>query len=88
MSIIPVDLERRFEQRWAARSFSPIASATPQKYQQLASPGKRKSKTRRLGSARLKPAESYRKIDRPARPRRDRRVTEARAVYSHGFHAL
>jgi hypothetical protein len=60
MSIILVDVERRFEQRWAARSFSPIASATPQ---QVASPGKRKRKTRRLGLAGLKPAESYRKID-------------------------
>jgi hypothetical protein len=35
MSNIPVDLERRFEQRWAARFSSPIASTTPQKYQQL-----------------------------------------------------
>jgi hypothetical protein len=66
MSIIPVDVERRFEQRWAARSFSPIASTTPQKYQQLTSPGKRKRKTRRLGSEGLKPAESYKKIDPPA----------------------
>jgi hypothetical protein len=29
MSIIPVDLERKFEQRWAARFVSPVASATP-----------------------------------------------------------
>jgi hypothetical protein len=29
MSGIPVDLERKFEQRWAARFVSPVASATP-----------------------------------------------------------
>jgi hypothetical protein len=68
MSNIPVDLERRFEQRWAARFSSLIASATPQKYQQLASPGKRKRKTRRVGSAGLKPSESYRRLLEPMGP--------------------
>jgi hypothetical protein len=29
MSGIPVDLERKFEQRWAARFVSPVALATP-----------------------------------------------------------
>jgi hypothetical protein len=49
MSIIPLDLERRFEQRWAARF-----SAVPQEHrlegqrQQLAAPGKSKRKTRRV----------------------------------------
>jgi hypothetical protein len=63
MSNIPVDLEKRFEQRWAARFSSPIASATPQKYQQLDSRGKRK--TRRVGSAGLKSSESYRRLREP-----------------------
>jgi hypothetical protein len=52
MSIIPLDLERRFEQRWAARF-----SAVPQEHrverqgQQLTAPGKSKRKTRRVESA-------------------------------------
>jgi hypothetical protein len=29
MSGIPLDLQRKFEQRWAARFASPVASATP-----------------------------------------------------------
>jgi hypothetical protein len=29
MCSIPLDLERKFEQRWAARFVSPVASATP-----------------------------------------------------------
>jgi hypothetical protein len=29
MSIIPLHLQRRFEQRWAARFVSPVASAAP-----------------------------------------------------------
>jgi hypothetical protein len=68
MSNIPVDLERRFEQRWAARFSLPIASATPQKYQQLASPDKRKRKTRRPGSAGLISAESFRGLRDPMGP--------------------
>jgi hypothetical protein len=49
MNSIPLDLQRRFEQRWAAR----FASAAPQKHrpekqpQQPAAPGKGKRKTRR-----------------------------------------
>jgi len=66
MSAIPVDLERKFEQRWAARFFLPIASATPQKYQQLASPDNRKRKTRRGGPADFKSSASYRKVGPPA----------------------
>jgi hypothetical protein len=31
MSIIPLDLERRFEQRWAARFVPPVPSAAPKK---------------------------------------------------------
>src|ERR1700739_1355763 len=31
MCTIPVDLERRFEQRWAARFVPPVASAAPKK---------------------------------------------------------
>jgi hypothetical protein len=29
MSAIPLDLQRKFEQRWAARFVSPVASAVP-----------------------------------------------------------
>jgi hypothetical protein len=29
MSGIPLDLQRKFEQRWAARFVSPVASAAP-----------------------------------------------------------
>jgi hypothetical protein len=29
MSSIPLDLQRRFERRWAARFISPVASTTP-----------------------------------------------------------
>ena len=29
MSIIPLHLQRKFEQRWAARFVRPVASATP-----------------------------------------------------------
>jgi hypothetical protein len=29
MSVIPLHLQRRFEQRWAARFVSPLASAGP-----------------------------------------------------------
>src|SRR6202011_2174932 len=59
MSSIPLDLQRRFEQRWAARFFSPITSAAPQKHrlerqpQQLAALGKSKRKTRPVESAGL-----------------------------------
>jgi len=44
MTIIPLDLERTFERRWAARFFSPEASA--RKWQPLAAPGKGKRRTR------------------------------------------
>jgi len=49
MSSIPLDLQRRFEQRWAAR----FPAAAPQKHrlerqrQQLAAPSKSKRRTRR-----------------------------------------
>jgi hypothetical protein len=29
MSVIPLDLQRRFEQRWAARFAAPVASVVP-----------------------------------------------------------
>ena len=49
MSDIPLHLQRRFEQRWAARFVSPVASAAPKSlglkgaFQQLAATGKSKS---------------------------------------------
>ena len=49
MSIIPLDLQRRFEQRWAARFLQPTPN-TPQRQferqdQELATPGKAKTIT-------------------------------------------
>jgi hypothetical protein len=61
MCVIPLDLERRFEQRWAARFSRPVEPAAHQKHRletqcQPASPGKRKRKTRRVESTGLRPA--------------------------------
>jgi hypothetical protein len=61
MCTIPLDLERRFEQRWAARFSRPVEPAAHQKHRletqcQPAAPGKRKRKTRRVESKGLKPA--------------------------------
>jgi hypothetical protein len=59
MSIIPLDLERRFEQRWAARFARPVVAGAPEKHklekqsQQAAAPGNRKRKTRRIEAAGL-----------------------------------
>ena len=56
MCTIPLDLERRFEQRWAARFFRPKPQASPQKRLekrgQLATPSKGKSDVRRPGRER------------------------------------
>ncbi|MGC1562171.1 MAG: hypothetical protein WA820_20295 [Bradyrhizobium sp.] len=54
MSIIPLHLQRRFEQRWAAKFARPIASATPENiglkwHQPLTKPGKGKGKARWVG---------------------------------------
>jgi hypothetical protein len=52
MSAIPLDLQRRFEQRWAARFVSPVASAAPKNAVVLKGtvnslpPGKSQGKTR------------------------------------------
>jgi hypothetical protein len=46
MSSIPLDLQRRFERRWAARFSGPVVSGAPQRpRQRLAAPGESKSKT-------------------------------------------
>jgi hypothetical protein len=62
MSIIPLDLERRCEQRWAAR-FSAARALREQhrlerqqQHQQLTTPDNSKSKTRRAESAGLRTA--------------------------------
>ena len=50
MCIIPLDLQKRFEQRWAARFCRPPPAAPqsqPQQ-QQLSEPAKAKGKTRRV----------------------------------------
>jgi hypothetical protein len=54
MSIVPLDLQRQFERRWAARFSPPVAAARPEKQllekrdQPLATLGKGKGKTRRI----------------------------------------
>jgi len=65
MSFIPLDLQRRFEQRWAARFCRLAAPAAPQsqtqqqqqqQQQQLSEPDKTKGKTRRVKAAGLRSA--------------------------------
>ena len=59
MSIIPLDLQRRCEQRWAARFSRPIPSAAPRNQRperenlQVAAPAQIKRTTRRVESSRL-----------------------------------
>jgi hypothetical protein len=54
MGNIPLDLQRRFEQRWAARFYRPNPPTAPEKQelerqdQQLATPGKGKRKTHQV----------------------------------------
>jgi hypothetical protein len=61
MCIIPLDLEKRFERRWAARFSRPVEAARPEKHQlekqdqPLAALGKAKRKTRRVEAAGLRP---------------------------------
>ena len=57
MSVIPLDLQRRCERRWAARFCRPASPAAPQsqpQQQQLSEPPKAKRKTRRVKSAGLR----------------------------------
>jgi hypothetical protein len=58
MSIIPLDVQRRCEQRWAARFCRPAPPAAPQSQpqQQLSEPAKAKGKTRRVKAAGLRSA--------------------------------
>jgi hypothetical protein len=62
MSIIPLDLERRFEQRWAARFPRPLPPAGPEKHQfekpdqPLADLLKAERKARRVEPADSRPA--------------------------------
>jgi hypothetical protein len=51
MADIPLDLQRRFEQRWAARFVRPVAlkkQELERQDQQLTEPGKDKRKTHRI----------------------------------------
>ena len=53
MADIPLDLQRRFEERWAARFLRPAApkkQGLERQDQQLTEPGKSKGKTRRTKS--------------------------------------
>jgi hypothetical protein len=62
MSSVPLHLERRCEQRWAARFAQRVPPSAPHEHmdekpdQQLALPGKTKKKTRRAKAAGLKSA--------------------------------
>ena len=60
MSIIPLDLQRRCEQRWAARfsrPVKPVAKQGPEKEsQQIAVSGEGKRKAHRIKSAGLRAA--------------------------------
>jgi hypothetical protein len=58
MSAIPLHIERRFEQRWAARFFSPAASAVPKRsdLKRTANSSPRPAKTRE------KPAELGKRV--------------------------
>ena len=59
---IPLDLQRKCEQRWAARFARPTPSATPQGHQpesqnqQLAAPAEAKEKAGRVEAAGLRSA--------------------------------
>jgi hypothetical protein len=53
MSIIPLHLQRRFEERWAARFGSPVIEATPKNVGLKSSPS---TLRRARGEAKEKPA--------------------------------
>ena len=60
MSIIPLDLQRRYEQRWAARFARPVPPVAPKQAlegqdQQLTPPTEGKKKTRRIEPTGLTP---------------------------------
>jgi hypothetical protein len=60
MSTIPLDLERKFEQRWAARLARPVLPAVPERHcsenqpEPLAAPVEAERKTRRVEGADLR----------------------------------
>jgi hypothetical protein len=60
MSIIPLDFQRRCEQRWTARFLRPMLTKPQRQFerqdQKLAAPGKAKRKTRRVKATGLRPA--------------------------------
>jgi hypothetical protein len=62
MSIIPLDLQRRCEQRWAARFARPVPPAAPQRHRldgeshQLVAPAKTNRETRWVEAAGFKSA--------------------------------
>jgi len=60
MASIPLDLQKRCEQRWAARFFRPDPITPkkpgPERQQQQTEPGKGKRKTHRLKPAGIRPA--------------------------------
>src|SRR5262245_7946232 len=58
MSSIPLDIQRKCEQRWVARFARPVPPSAPHEHriQQSAPPGKTKKKTRRTKAAGLRSA--------------------------------
>jgi hypothetical protein len=56
MSMIPLDLERRLEQRWTARFFGPLQKYRLEEQRQHTAQSKIERKTRRVEAARLRPA--------------------------------
>jgi hypothetical protein len=70
MSTIPIHLQRRFEQRWAARFVSPVASAAPKSiglkgaFNSLPRPAKAKEKPAALSRRAWSALSQYRSIAR------------------------
>ena len=66
MANIPLDLQRRFEQRWAARFLRPAAlkkQVLERQDQQLTEPGKDKRKTHRIKPVGIRSAQAVRARD-------------------------
>jgi len=72
MADIPLDLQRRFEQRWAARFVRPATLKKRQlesQDQQVTEPGKGKRKTHRIKPVGIRSAPAMRARDRRTRAR-------------------
>jgi hypothetical protein len=72
MCTIPLDLERRFEQRWAARFSDALQEHREKQRQQLTAPGESKREARRVELALRLPA-----CERTARDSQDSEIAGA-----------